>query len=725
MKIMNLEPIEPKKPNLDRQYDNIAWNADSGLPPEALEAKRLALEESLRGESRSLIKAKTFAMLLREGQLAADAGDIFAEKLNARGIMSRQRGVWWNEYNIGEGKDFGALLKLGRDTGAFTANADFGHISPNSRLLVKVGFAGLLERVRTARDAHASLMEEQAIFYESCDITLTACMDFCRRLSAFMESENADTALALAHIADGAPTNLYEALQLLLVYFYLHEFIAASRVRTLGRMDDILWTLYRQDLDSGAFTKEELKLILKYFLNKIWSMKVPFDQPMLLGGLDSDGSEVTNELSCLFVEAYNELNIYSPKIHIRVSDKTPPEFVKQILRCIRGGNSSFVLSNDNVIMKALRKVGVSERDARDYVLIGCYEPGVYGVELPCTGNGSVNAAKALEYVFTRGFDRRTGKQVGLDTGVPETYAEFVDAVKRQRTWMLDICRNAVRHVERRYMSIYPDALLSCQMEHCVETGVDAYAGGAKYNNSSLYFHYIATLTDAVAAVKRLVFEEKRVGFAELGEILAADWEGHEKLRAMADALPEKYGNNNQTADEIMVEFSRFAANLITGQPNGRGGVFKASNFCIDHYVRDGAITGATPDGRHAGDPLSKNLCASTGKDKNGITALIGSVTKMDFTDYPNGSVLDIILHPTAVSGEDGLDAMYAVIMTFFKAGGPAVHGNVFDAQQLRRAQAEPEKYATMQVRVCGWNAYFVNLSKAEQDDFIRKTEALS
>ena len=722
---MKLEPIDAKKASLDKQYDNIAWDPASGIAPEALNEKRLALEASMAGMSRQLIKAKTFALLLAEGRLAADAGDIFAEKLDARGIMSRQRGAWQNEYSTGAGKDYTALIRLGSEAHAYTANADFGHITPNSRLLLQVGFAGLRQRVRAAGDARSALTDEQRDFYEACDITLTACMDFCRRLSAFMEAHNADTAQALAHLAEGAPTNFYEALQLLIVYFYLHEFVAGGRVRTLGRMDDILYPFYKNDLDSGAFTKEELKLILKYFLNKIWAMRVPFDQPMELGGLAADGSEVTNELSYLFVDAYDELDIYSPKIHIRVSDKTPPEFVRRILRCIRGGNSSFVLANDNVIMKGLRRVGASEEDARDYVLIGCYEPAVFAKELPCTGNGSVNSAKAVEYVFTRGIDRNTGKRVGLDTGVPETYDEFVDAVKKQIAWMLDVCKNAVRHVERHYVEIYPDALLSCQMDHCVETGTDAYAGGALYNNSSLYFHYIATLTDAVAAVKRLVFEEKRVSFTELGEILAANWEGHEKLRAEASALPEKYGNGNAAAEEIMVDFSRFAANLITNQPNGRGGVFKASNFCIDNYVKDGVVTGATPDGRRAGDPLSKNLCASTGKDKNGITALIGSVTKIDFSDYPNGSVLDIILHPTAVSGEDGLDAMYALIMTFFKAGGPAVHGNVFDAEQLRRAQAEPEKYATMQVRVCGWNAYFVNLSKTEQDDFIKKTEALT
>jgi len=244
----------------------------------------------------------------------------------------------------------------------------------------------------------------------------------------------------------------------------------------------------------------------------------------------------------------------------------------------------------------------------------------------------------------------------------------------------------------------------------------------KYNNSSLTFAGIATLTDIMAAVKRVVFDENKISFADLCALMKNNWQGNEKLRLYCSGIAEKYGNGNATADNIAKEMASFAAGLVNGKPNGRGGIFKAGLFSIDRCFMWGERTAATPDGRRAGEPISKNLCATTAKDKNGITALAASVAKTNLSDFSNGSVLDIIMHPSAVSGEDGLCAMYGVLKTFFGCGGFAMHGNVFDASCLRNAQLEPEKYATLQVRVCGWNVFFVNLSKKEQDEFIKQTE---
>ena len=237
-------------------------------------------------------------------------------------------------------------------------------------------------------------------------------------------------------------------------------------------------------------------------------------------------------------------------------------------------------------------------------------------------------------------------------------------------------------------------------------------------------HFIGTLTDSVCAVKELVFDKKLVSFERLGEILLADWEGEEELRQKALSGPHNYGNDDPFADEIMVEFTDLFGSLVTGKENGRGGRFKASCFTINRYVYDGKTTLASPCGRKNGEPLSKNLCATTGMDRQGITALINSVGKIDYTKFPTGSVLDVILHPSAVQGQWGLEAFYTLLKTYFDLGGMAMHGNVFDSKVLRAAQADPTKYATLQVRVCGWNAYFVNLSLPEQNDFIKKCENL-
>ena len=462
--------------------------------------------------------------------------------------------------------------------------------------------------------------------------------------------------------------------------------------------------------------------MLKYFLYKFWAAKVPFDLPFCLSGMDKDGSDVTSEVSYLIIEAYDELNIYSPKIHIRVSDKTPKDFVKRVLDCIRRGNSSFVFVNDRIAMESLMKVGIDKSDVPDYVPIGCYEPAVWGVEIGCTGNGGVNLPKALELVFCGGRDLESGTLCGIPMELPQTFDEFLSAVKAQIEKMTADATDFIRKIEGYYGEIYPDPVLSSQYEHSVECGIDVYEGGAKYNNSSLYFYSIASLVDSLSAVKTLVFDRKLFSLKELSEILKSDWQGYERERMIAQSLPQKYGNGEEYSDSLAKELSHFCAELVNGKPNGRGGVFKAALFSIDNCFRTGKKTMATPDGRRAGEPLSKNLGATFGMDRGGITALINSVTNIDLAEFPTGSVLDIVLHPSAVSGDDGLESFYAVLSTYFKKGGMAMHGNIFDAEVLKEAQENPEKYKNLQVRVCGWNAYFVNLSKVEQDAFIRQAE---
>ena len=278
-------------------------------------------------------------------------------------------------------------------------------------------------------------------------------------------------------------------------------------------------------------------------------------------------------------------------------------------------------------------------------------------------------------------------------------------------------------IERYYQDINPDPILSCQYDAAVERGVDLYSGGAKYNNSSMYFYSIASLVDALMAVKTLVYDEKRFTLSELTEILKSNWKGNEKLRAQMLHSRNKYGNRSKEADETAKMLAEYCASLVNGKANGRGGVFKASLFSINNCFGTGHKTAATPDGRLSGEPLSKNLCAVTAMDRNGITALINSVTEIDHSDFPNGSVLDIMLHPSAVKNEDGLEAFLGLLETYIKRGGFALHGNVFSAEQLREAQKDMDKYRTLQVRVCGWNAYFVDLTKEEQDAFIRQAEA--
>ncbi len=712
--------------HLNKQFTETDWVEDSGCTYEELCLNCEKLEARLKqdGKSNTIIKAKTFEYILNNGQIALDLDDIFSDKLNGRGIINRQRDRWLSEVYQNHLTEERAEADIALKSGAYNTIPDFGHTSPNSEALLELGFRGLINRIAKAKQNISELTKEQIDFYDSCEISLNALISFTQRHASEIRKYDEERYECLKHIAVDKPRNTYEALQLLLIYFFMHEYIGGTRVRTLGRLDALLYPFYKRDTENNTFTKSEIKELFRYFLNKIWLAKVPYDLPFMLGGTDADGSEVTNELSYLIVDIYNELNIHSPKIHIRVSDKTPEAFVKKVLDCIRGGNSSFLFVNEKVAANSLEKVGISPRDAGNFILIGCYEPAVNGVEIGCTGNGSVNMAKAIELVFTGGKDFKTGKQISVKTGLPESYDDFLSLVKEHIKFMAEKVMEFVCRVEKYYYTINPDPILSSMYDRCAETGIDAYNYGAKYNNSSVNFACVASLVDSVFAVKRLVYEKKLLTFEELGKALFCNWEKNTDLRITAKKLIGKYGNSNMETDLLARELSKYAADLVNNKKNSRGGVFKAGLYSIDRCFTYGAATMATPDGRSAGEPLSKNLSPVTAMDKEGVTALINSVTKIDHSDFSNGSVLDIVLHPTAVRDDEGLNAMYGLLMAYFAGNGFAMHGNVFDSSVLKKAQKEPEKYSTLQVRLCGWNVYFNDLTKEEQNEFIKQTDNL-
>lgn len=708
--------------NLKEEILKNDWNVKSGFEIQQLRSMIESFEKNNLNISKNIIKARALEIILENGMLSVNPANIFQCHIVGNGLIRELQRSWHDDY-IDQGFLINEIKKANEfnQCGALSVYSDFGHVSPNTALLLKVGFVGLLKRAEESLKKEG-LAAKQQDFYLSVVISLNAVISFIKRLAKATAKVNKNNEQALLSIATGAPKNTYEALQLLLVYFYLHDQISMTRVRTLGRLDVLLYPFYKNDLEKGVFTKSQIKEQLQYFLFTLWSFKIVQDVPFCVCGLNSQGEDVTNEISYLILEAYNELNIYSPKIHVRINDKTPKDIIKFVLSCIRAGNSSFVFINDDVAIKSLLNVGIEEDDAINYVPIGCYEPCSWGNELGCTGAGSINLLKAIEFVFTNGKDFRTNKILGVETGKIGSYIDFEKAVKVQIEHMAQFAMNTLNKIERYYGDVNPDPLLSSMYDDSMSLGKDVYCGAAKYNNTAINFMGIASLCDCMLAVKRGVFEEKILTFKQLYRILRNNWQGDEVLRAKMMALSEKYGNNNSRADLLMKDMTSFIAKTVLNKPNSRGGVYKPGLFSIDVCFAYGKKTMATPDGRLEGTSVSKNLCAYFGMDKNGITALISSVSKIDFTLFPNGSVLDIVLHPSAVAGEDGLEALYNAIITYLKKGGFAIQCNIFNMDDLKKAQEKPLEYKNLQVRVCGWNAYFVDLSKEEQEAFIKQLE---
>ena len=265
-------------------------------------------------------------------------------------------------------------------------------------------------------------------------------------------------------------------------------------------------------------------------------------------------------------------------------------------------------------------------------------------------------------------------------------------------------------------------MFSATMTDSLECARDGYADGMKYNTTVFTLAGLATVVDSICVIKKFVFDKKILTLNEFTEILKNNWEGNESLRLDILKDDDKYGNGSDYADDIMVDLTKYLSDLINKAPNGRGSYWKIGLLSIDKNIAFGKTFSATPDGRYMGDPISKNLSPNIGMDRKGLTTLISSLNKIDFSDFPHAGIVDFILHPSAVAGEEGLNVFMGILKTFFNGGGHSVQFNVFSADTLKDAQRNPDKYKNLQVRVCGWNVYFTELNKVAQDAFIAQCE---
>lgn len=703
--------------NILTEYNHVDFDGKEQFEAE-LNKYLSRIDPSLPDEDPAVYTAQVFLFIAEHAPVAADPHNIFQDKIYHGEVLKKIRGrrirrmreVFSDDSDLVDAWDSHGVNGI--------YSYDFGHSCIDMQALLTLGLPGIMERLVRAKNEHGkAITPKQESFYQSCLLTYRAISIIAKRLSQ-LDGIDADNKICLHNISQAAPQTTYEALQLIYLYFTVFEFIFGGRLRTLGGLDRLLIPFYRKDRENGA-SVADIENIFRYFLYKIWAAKVPFDLPFMLGGIYANGESAVNELSYLIVNTYSQLNIYSPKIHIRVSENTPKSFILAVIDSIKKGNNSFVFANDKVVIDALMRVGVSESQAKEYVLIGCYEPSAVD-EVPCTGEGSTNLAKILELTINDGCDMRDGVRFAPPTPPIRDFNEFLDAYQSN----IQIITRQKMAISRHYESLYgvtnPFPILSATMSRCVEQGKDAYDGGAQYNNSSVTFFGLGTVIDSLCAIKRFVFDEGRISLADLRVILKENWQGRESLRSEIRTIEEKYGTNNACANRLTAQLTQFCAQLVNNQKNGRGGVFKAGLFSIDRCYDFGKRTAATPDGRMSGEPLSKNLNAVTGMDVKGVTSLMNSAAQIDHANFPNGTVLDFAVHPSAVQGEEGSEILYSLIQTYFSLGGMALHGNVFDRDILKKAQANPQEYATLQVRLCGWNVFFVDLSKEEQDDFIRQ-----
>ncbi|MDH5200118.1 MAG: hypothetical protein OEW93_04435 [Candidatus Bathyarchaeota archaeon] len=510
-------------------------------------------------------------------------------------------------------------------------------------------------------------------------------------------------------VAEGPPTTFWEALQL---HWFTHLVCDTQGARQLGRFDQYMYPFLKKDLDEGLLTLEGAQemlecLWIKY--NMLTDVTMDNLQNIILGGLTTDGMDATNSLSYMCMDATERLGLIDPKWSIRIHRGTPDRFLRKACKIIRSGRYQPGVYNDEVIIPALVGRGVPVEDARDYANDGCSELLVQGKTSPWAFEAKVLLLKCLERAV-RGLE-------GF-----ETFDDLMRALKDEISIAVETAASNCNLVQSAVPRISPNPFVSATVEGCLEKMRDITEGGAVYNPAAVCASGVADTADALAAVKKLVYEEGRVGKRELLEALAANFEGHEKLRLMLLNRAPKFGNDDDYVDCLASEIVEHTWREVTRHRNPRGGGYILGLFSYGDYIAHGLVTGATPDGRRASEGISPNFSPSPGRDIKGPFAAMKSTAKVDQTLTSNGTALDLAIHPSALRGPEGVDKLMSLVRAFVGLGGMQVQFNVVDAEVLRAAQSEPEKHRNLTVRLWGFPAYFVRLPREFQDHIIARTE---
>ena len=707
MKPLQLVDFEEFRERLFNQYEAAKWH--SGLPESevSLEIRRIYSRGELGGVPYVLTKARMLEYALANIRIAYGKFDSFAtvcERTNEISRISGERSAIISEQALGHEE---WMKKCADDAdGYFDSKVDMSHTSPDWDALLTLGIPGIIARAEKCnRNAPSP-------FYEAVIITFEAIRKFLRRLASAAAAKNRhDIADMVMFLTDHAPETLQQALELAWVYRDVQE-MEGELVRSMGIFDRQYLPFYEHDLAAGILTEQSAEeLLLIYFSRcQAQSRGRSVGVPFCFGGRMPDGHDGCNALTPVVLRAFRRLKAVDPKFSLRVNDETPAEILDLAFSCVKDGTSAILFINEDMVRKTFLRNGKAPEDLPNFVPIGCYEPAIMGKELCCSMTGTINMAKALELLMDPSF-------------TPQNSAEVIDRFLSILRSALNTMMDRINLLEPHWSEINPATAISGTMTECMERGVDAAAGGSKYCSSGIMCAGIGTVTDALAAIEYLVFTHKLVSFAELCAILKENWRDHERLRLTALKRAPKWGTNDDRADDIARAVVTAVAETIEKHPNAKGGRFQMGLWSIDWCMRYGKLTGATPDGRHAGDPISKNTGSTIGCDAEGPAGLIGSVTKLDHSRFADGSVLDMMLPVSGVAGDLGTMFMENLFRTFCGKGGAFMHFNILSPQELRAAQKEPEKYRNLQIRLCGWNVRFIDLGREMQDCLIREAES--
>lgn len=607
-----------------------------------------------------------------------------------------------------------------------------GHIIIDYPRLLRCGLDNLVAELKQ----HVNDAPDNA-FYQAALILLEASQRHILRYASLAEKmaqaceapqrkgELERIARLSQHISGNKPQDFYQACQLFWYMNIILQFESNASSLSLGRFDQYMLPFYQHSLSQGEspeFLKELLEslwvkcndiVLLRSTSSARYFAGFPTGYTILLGGLTDTGRSAVNVLSFLCLDAYQSICLPQPNLGVRVNELIDRPFLLKTAETIRLGTGIPQIFNDEVVVPAFLNRGVRLEDARDYAVVGCVELSIPGKTYGLHDIAMFNLLKVMELTLHENEGNAT-----------LTYAELMEQIRRKISHYVRLMAQGSNICDIGHRDWAPVPLLSSFIEGCLDRGKDITAGGARYNFSGVQGIGIANLSDSLHALKGMVFDQQRLTFDELLASLKENFASEEgrAIRARLINRFEKYGNDVDEVDLISADLLRYYCKEVEQYRNPRGGQFTPGSYTVSAHVPLGAVVGATPDGRFAGEQLADGgLSPMLGQDHQGPTAVLKSVSKLDNTLLSNGTLLNVKFTPSTLEGQQGLNKLADFLGAFTRLKLQHVQFNVVNAEQLREAQKRPQDFTGLVVRVAGYSAFFVELSKEIQDDIIGRT----
>jgi pyruvate formate-lyase/glycerol dehydratase family glycyl radical enzyme len=628
-----------------------------------------------------------------------------------------------------------------------------GHLHLGVENVVREGFAGIAERAAErlgGLDPDREDYEDGKAFLEAVMTSMDAACIYAGRLRSLAEAAAAEaedpaerdrlTAIAasLEHAPERPARTFREGVQAVWFALMIGEMqYGMHEVFGIGRVDQYLYPLYEKGMEEGRLGYEEAlelleELNLKLTANVSLIPEIGAEANgtlgvsqhcIAVGGQDASGADATNALSYAIIDAYERMHGAINQLSLRVHRGSPPGFLERGVRVFRAA-SGHAFFNDEVIVPALERDGLSPGDARDYNIVGCIETSGGGNCFGCPGGHEVVLPIVLYMTMTNGRIPVPvfGQKRSIKTGEPDsfnTFASFMKAFRLQLEHNIEVLVKAVEGKDRAYMEFLPAPYVSALTDGCIESATDVTRGGAPYDFTSVIGRGLATCADSLMAIKEFVFDRRELSLSELVDACLSNFKGREDLRQRLINVAPKYGRDEKDADAMARWLVDTFTDLAEKHTNARGGRFRAGMYSYGNHVIDGFYVGATPDGRRRGEPISNGISPSNRVGEgNGLTAYMRSASALGQGRLSGGVSLNVKLHPAYIEGDEGLRKMTSLLETYFEMGGMHVQPNVISDATLLAAQDDPDSYRDLVVKVAGYSAYFTDLGRSIQDDII-------